>query len=90
MALGGFRFDADSPPSPLWRGFPDGSLMIPNVTIQRKADQWRLIVADLVSPCVDPAIRAAFCFLFAQVLAAQKHYLFQSTAEQLQPMSLWA
>ncbi len=53
IAMGGFRFDTDRPVSALWRGFPDGSLVVPRLAIRCQAGLSRLILADLVPVGVD-------------------------------------
>ena len=58
IALGGFRFDALRPESPLWRGFADGALVIPRLTILQDKDNYcRIVAADYVPPETDVASR---------------------------------
>ena len=50
VAVGGFSFAADGGGSPAWEGFAPGSLVVPEVSLARRAGEARLTVAALVAP----------------------------------------
>ncbi len=49
VALGGFRFDQKRPASTQWKGFPDGSLTIPRITVRTKDNSCQILASILVT-----------------------------------------
>ncbi|MCA1656860.1 MAG: isochorismate synthase [Actinobacteria bacterium] len=49
IAVGGFSFADNGGSAPHWRGFPSGSLVVPEVAIARRGEDVRITVAAAVS-----------------------------------------
>jgi isochorismate synthase len=53
--FGGFRYDPQMPPDPVWRGFPDARFTLPQLLFARSDGSTWLTVNALVSPTDDVA-----------------------------------
>jgi isochorismate synthase len=59
LFFGGFRFDPVQPATSLWRGFPDGRLVMPRVLYTQRGDEATLTMNVVVTPQTDPDREAA-------------------------------
>ncbi len=69
LALGGFSFDPLRPRTPLWDGFPDGLLLLPQYLLTTAGDASWLTVNLLLQPEADDTGVAAIQARLGQVLS---------------------
>ena len=53
LLVGGFAFADAAPASPVWRGFPAGRLVLPEVLVTRLQDRFHCTVVRAVDPAAD-------------------------------------
>jgi len=96
--LGGFAFDADTPATPLWQGYPHGRLVLPQLTYTRRDGEAWLTYNARLAPDSDPETEAGTLITLRDQLHADlrrgrrrpDNGAFPSTtAHELRPASAW-